>query len=234
MFGIKTKIAWKLRSLLVFLTRGKLISDVAIRHLMEYFVADEKGHRANSKKADLGYGWIHYGMIRAIKPKRVLCIGSRHGYVPAILAQACKDNGIGFVDFVDPGYGPENKNHWTGEGYWKTQKGKDCFKKFRLEKWIKLYLMTTEDFVKKSKEKYNYIYIDGDHSYKGVSLDHKLLWPHLVNFGFMAFHDVSITKQTSEGIYGVHKLWKQIGSKQSFVLPFKQSGLGVVQKISKE
>jgi len=231
MFGVKIRGAWVLRDLLSRLTRGKLSLDMTIKHLMEYFGTDEYGHQANLKKADIGYGWIHYGIVRAIKPKRVLCIGSRYGYIPAVLAQACKDSGTGFVDFVDPGYDPKDKNHWTGVGYWKTEKGKECFSNFGLGEWIALYVMTTSEFVKKSKKKYGYIYIDGDHSYKGVSLDYKLLWPRLMDFGFMVFHDVSITDQMPEGIYGVHKLWKKIANKQAFILPFKGSGLGAIQKV---
>jgi len=230
MLGVKTKTIKISRSFWTKVTKGKLSNDVAIRRLMEYFIADDYGHQAKTIKADLGYGWIHYSFIRAIKPRNILCIGSRHGYIPAVLAQACKDNNRGQVDFVDSGYGPEDKNHWTGEGYWKTKKGRECFKNFGLEKWISLHIMTTSKFAQKTKRTYNYIYIDGDHSYKGVSLDYKLFWPRLKSGGFMAFHDVSITKPKSEGLYGVHKLWKEISEKQAFILPFKGSGLGMVQK----
>jgi len=233
-FGVKTKIIQSTRSALIKLVKGKLSNDITIKHLMEYFGADEYGHQAKIEEADLGYGWIHYSFVRVTKPKNVLCIGSRHGFIAAVLAQACKDNGIGYVDFVDPGYGSEDRNHWTGEGYWKTKEGRECFKNFGLEKWINLHIMTTSEFAKKTKSRYDYIYIDGDHSYKGVSLDYKLLWPRLENYGFMAFHDVSITDPKPEGQYGIHKLWEKIGKKNAFVLPFEGSGLGVIQKITKQ
>lgn len=232
MFGIKTRLVKEAKRMYSFLRGGKLTSDITVRHLMEEFNADTYGHRGDIKDADLGYGWIHYGLLRTIKPRKVLCIGSRHGYIPAILAQACKDNGQGRVDFVDPGYGKDNKNHWTGEGYWKTKEGKECFERFGLEDFITLHLMTSEEFAKKKKKrKYEYVYIDGDHSYEGVALDYKLFWPRLKKEGFMAFHDISITEPKPEGIYGVNRLWGEISKKDSVKLSFEGSGLGIIQKL---
>ena len=231
MFGIKTKTKKICRRYFVKLTEGKLSSDVAIRQLMEYFKVDEYGHQADTKKADLGYGWIHYCLIRAVKPRRVLCIGSRYGFIPAVSAQACKDQNKGYVDFVDPGYGFGDRDHWTGAGYWRTKEGKECFRKCGLENRIALHLMTSKEFAKKfSKYKYDFIYIDGDHSYKGVKLDYKLFWPRLNSNGFMAFHDICVKESKPEGAYGVHKLWEEIKEKHSFLIPFEGSGLGVIQK----
>jgi predicted O-methyltransferase YrrM len=197
---------------------------------MEIFKADEYGHRASIKNSDLGYGWIHYSFIRTTRPKNILCIGSRYGYIPAILAQACKDNGKGHVDFVDAGYGKGDKDHWTGEGYWKTKYGQNVFNAFALGKFISLYITTTQDFAKTTKKIYDYIYIDGDHSYKGVSFDYNKFWPKLAKNGFMAFHDIDVKGIKSEGLYGVQKLWKQIAVKNYLVFPFLGSGLGIIQK----
>ncbi len=228
MLGIKKGVKFTLAKL----AKGKLSNDIAIRELMEYFDADEYGHRAKTSKADLGYGWIHYAFVRTVKPRRVLCIGSRHGFIPAVVAQACRDNRSGHVDFVDPGFGPGDKNHWTGKGLWKTNKGRNLFKDFGLGKFIKLSAVTTSEYVKKNKKTYDYIYIDGDHSYKGVSTDYRLLWPRLKKHGFMAFHDVNVVEKKPEGVYGIHKLWKEISKRNAFILPFKGSGLGVIQKVS--
>jgi len=231
MFGIKTKLIKYAREVETRFTKGKLSNDVAIRQLMEHFIADEYGHRAKVSKSDLGYGWIHYGLVRTIKPSRILCVGSRYGFIPAILAQACKDNGRGHVDFVDPGYGPEDTNHWTGVGHWRNQEGNKSFYRFRLESWITLYLMESLEFAKKNKKRYEYIYIDGDHSYEGVSLDYKLFYKRLKKYGFMAFHDIDVKGKLSEGTYGTWKLWEKIKNNNSFEIPFKGSGLGFIQKV---
>lgn len=233
MRGLKTNSLRLLKTFFDSIKKGKITSDISVQNLMETFGVDEEGHQASIMKADLGYGWIHYCLVRAIKPRRILCIGSRHGYVPALLAQACKDNNHGLVDFVDPGYGQGEKNHWTGVGLWKTERGKNLFKNYGLGRWIRLFVLTSKDFSKKYKRQYQYIYIDGDHSYKGVSLDFELFWPRLKNNGFMVFHDVSIKDPKPEGVYGVHKLWKEISKQGGFTFPFEDSGLGVLQKLEK-
>ena len=145
MFGIKTKI---LRAIRNKYTKNFLNTE-KIQDLMLAFRADEYGHECNVEKADLGYGWIHYGLIRQQKPKRVLCVGSRHGYIPAVIGQACQDNGFGTVDFVDAGYDQDQKGAWTGVGYWKTKEGREIFNSFGLGATVTLHVMTTKDFAKK-------------------------------------------------------------------------------------
>lgn len=230
MFGIKTKILRLYRNHFVH----SLAHEDKVLDLLQTFQADAFGHQCNYATRDMGYGWVHYGLIRQIKPKKVLCIGSRHGFIPAVLAQACKDNRIGVVDFVDAGYGfDEEENAWTGVGYWKTDEGKNIFSSFGLQDFIKLHIQKTDEFESQlfRTTKYDYIYIDGDHSLEGVVTDFRLFYPYLRTGGFMAFHDISITESKPEGEYGVWKLW-QILRKRFAVLefPFSGSGLGVMQK----
>jgi predicted O-methyltransferase YrrM len=215
-----------------FFSKEKLSNDVAIFSLMRFFQADDDGHQANSDGSDLGYGWLHYGLIRQIKPQRVLCVGSRYGYVPAVLAHACKDNGSGKVDFVDAGYGWSDKGGWTGEGYWNTKKGKKCFDFFGLGDHISLFVMKNTQFKEKySQIKYDYIYIDGDHSLKGVILDFKLFWPMLRKGGFISFHDICVKENKPEGVYGVWKFWSKVKKSLGGIeFNFTNSGLGLIQK----
>lgn len=228
MFGIKTFI----KNYFYYKKRNKLSNDWMINKLMKQFQADELGHQAKINKADLGYGWIHYGLIRQQKPKKLLCIGSRYGFIPAVMAQACKDNDFGKVDFVDAGFGINDQNHWTGEGFWKTKTGKNCFKIFGLEDFIQLHVQTTKNFKQKNKNnKYDYIYIDGDHSYEGVNYDAKTFWPKLNKNGYMIFHDVDVKGKLPEGEYGVWKLFKEFSkNKLSLKIDYKKSGLGILQK----
>lgn len=203
-----------------------------IKELMVTFRADEYGHEANIDKADLGYGWVHYGLLRYLKPKRILCVGSRHGYIPAILAQACKDNGFGHVEFVDAGYGVNDDHSWTGMGFWKTDLGLNAFRNFNLHNFISIFVLTTDKFAKRySQNKYDYIYIDGDHSYEGVSFDYQLFWLMLKDDGFMVFHDINVKEEKPEGAYGVWKLWEKLAkTNQTIEFPFSGSGLGLIQK----
>lgn len=231
MFGIKTKIIHNISS---HIFKDKLSNDVRVNILMEKFKVDEYGHRAKTSNFDLGYGWVHYGFIRTIKPSKVLVIGSRHGYIPGILAQAVHDNGKGKVFFVDANFGDGNPRAWTGEAYWSTPQGRKLFGSVNLSQFISVYIMTRARYLSKfSKRKYDYIYIDGDHSYSGSKSDASSLWPRLNRNGFMVFHDINITKHKQEGLYGVHRLWSEIQSQNKIEFPFSGSGLGIVQKINK-
>ena len=231
MIKIIQKISILIKAFFLNKVKNNLFNNNAYL-LMKYFKVDEYGHEANLDNADLGYGWIHYGFIRQQKPKRILCVGSRHGYIPAILAQACKDNGFGRVDFVDASYDVDEKGSWTGVGYWHTNQGKKCFDNFGLGQYITLFVMKNSTFNEKYKNNfYDYIYIDGDHSLKGVILDFKLFWPKLNKRGFMAFHDICVKEVKPEGIYGVWKFWELIQKKMKGIsVNFLGSGLGIIQK----
>jgi predicted O-methyltransferase YrrM len=228
MFGIKTALQnyWR------YHRPDKISNDWLIWRLMNHFQADERGHQANASEADLGYGWLHYGLIRQQKPKNLLCIGSRYGFIPAVMAQACKDNALGKVDFVDAGYGEDDENHWTGKAYWRSNEGKKCFKNFGLGQHIQIFVTTTSEFFKKHPtRKYNYIYLDGDHSYEGVKSDFESFWPQLNPGGFMLLHDVSVKGKLSEGEYGVWRLFEEISKKNSHLkINYDHSGLGILQK----
>ncbi|MBU0974831.1 class I SAM-dependent methyltransferase [Patescibacteria group bacterium] len=227
MLGIKTKLKKLFRN-----KNQSLVNKDKIIDLMITFKADEFGHECNTEKADLGYGWIHYGLLRQQKPKRVLCVGSRHGYIPAVFAQACKDNGFGTVDFVDAGFDLDDKGGWTGVGYWRTKKGRNCFNNFNLGNYITLFLTTTKKFSQRyPNQVYDYIYIDGDHSLKGVTSDFKLFWPKLNRNGYLVFHDICVKEDKPEGVYGVWKLWKKLEKEfKGIKINYLGSGLGIIQK----
>ena len=202
------------------------------RTLIELYNGHE-GQNANAKNLFIGFGLIHYAFIRNLRPKNILCIGSQKGYIPAILALACKDNGFGHVDFVDAGYDKHNvKEQWGGIGFWKHIDPQKHFARVGAKKYIHTYVMTSKAYAKLfPRKKYQYIYIDGDHSYEGVKLDYTLFWPKLDTYGFMAFHDTIVHGYIGKGKFGVWKLWKEISQKHSIIFPFpKDSGFGLLQK----
>lgn len=209
-----------------------LIKRPLSRKLITLYNGDG-GHNINETQYFLGFGLIHYALIRNTKPTRILCIGSRKGYIPAILALACKDNGHGMVDFVDAGYDRDNpEKHWSGVGFWKKVLPALHFSKIGVEHHIATHIMTTREFAALyPTRRYDYIYVDGDHSYRGVTLDYQLFWPKLNKGGFMAFHDVVAHGYLDKGLFGIWKFWKNLRTTHSILLPFpKDSGLGILQK----
>lgn len=211
--------------------RSIIFNRAVTRELIKYYNGD-RGHQTDNTTGNLGYGFIHYALIVNLKPKRILCIGSRKGFIPAICALACQENGFGHVDFVDAGYGLESPDHWSGIAWWKQVDPKKHFSTLDVNKFLTTYVMTTKEFAKKYKYRYQYIYIDGDHSYKGVKTDYELFWPRLDKEGFMLFHDITVKKTPELGVFGVWKLWQALKNtnKITFFEP-KHSGLGILQKI---
>lgn len=195
------------------------------------------GHNLDETRGELGYALFHYAMISNLRPARVLCVGSAKGFIPAICALACKDNNQGRVDFVDAGYDETNPSNWGGIGFWKSFDPQKHFSYLGLSAWITTYVMTSEKFAKGSRQRWQYIYIDADHSYEGVKRDYQLFWPRLAKAGFMAFHDVLLRRHTDPRYhnFGVWRFWKELGDKGKITLPFTHSsilpsGLGILQK----
>jgi hypothetical protein len=148
----------------------------------------------------------------------------------------CRDNNFGRVDFVDAGFdmsdfgGPGE--HWGGVGFWKKCNPQKYFGYFGLEKHIALAVMKSKEYGELNKEKkYGYVYIDGDHSYKGVKGDFEMFWPRVVEGGFLAIHDIG-SPDKDGNVYGTRKFWREVARKYKVVMQFAEDpGLGVVQKI---
>lgn len=152
-------------------------------------------------------------------------------------ALACKDNQKGEVDFVDASYDiqdPRDKNrHHFGQGFWKKNDPKKHFSYFSVSDNITTHIMTSGEFARKYPQRqYEYIYIDGDHSYKGAGLDYKLFWPHLKKRGMMVFHDADRQEKIKGVEFNVKKLWQEIKAKNKSWIEFpnEASGLGILQK----
>ena len=220
-----------LRYFLTSLSSFTFINKYAVRRLIKYYGGDS-GHFINKDSGNLGYGFIHYAFIRNLKPKKVLCIGSGYGFIPAICALACRDNQFGQIDFVDAGYDEEHPQSWSGVGFWRKSNPQRHFSLLGLGDWVNTYIMTSEEFSQKfPKNKYGYIHIDGDHSYKGVKKDFELFWPRLEKGGLMAFHDVVVKNWGKLKNFGVWQLWRELKLDSKIIFPNPpESGLGIIQK----
>ncbi len=209
--------------------------DNIIKFIHTYAKGDN-WHNIDAKSGNLGYAWLHYSFIRNLRPNRILVVGSRFGYIPAICAMACKDNNFGVVDFVDAGFDmnstQEKRSSWGGVGFWKNTDIEKHFESFGLNKFISVHVTTTSEFHKlHPKRKWGYIYLDGDHSFKGVSADFNYFYPSLNTSGVLCLHDIHM-KTEGESVYGVWKLWKNlIKEKKYHMLDIPGNyGLGIIQK----
>lgn len=201
----------------------------------DYHWGDEKSQNLSLKKYNFGYGYYHYALIRNQKPKRVLCIGSMYGYIPYLMAKACKENRKGHVDFVDAGFdmGSNKSNNYYGQGFWKKIDADKHFGYLGANKYISTFVMTSARFAKLNKEEYDYIYLDGDHSYKGAVENLKLFWPRLRKEGFFCFHDIHFDRVLRGMLFEHGRIWKDLSKMPfKFELSNHYSGLGFIQKLT--
>lgn len=217
--------------------KNSIFDKNGVSHLVKIYARKHVWHNQDKKTGNLGYGWIHYALIRNFRPKKILCVGSEYGFIPAVCAVGCRDNKFGKVDFVDAAMDMNdvNKvagNHWGGVGFWKKCNPTKYFGKFGLQNYLDLYVMTTKDFAKEyPKKKYDYIHVDGDHSYNGVRLDFELFWPKLNKGGFMAIHDIA-SPDKDGNVYGTRDFWTELKKKCKVTFEFnKDPGVGIIQKL---
>ena len=231
---IDTKVILKFnRKIDAYLTKN------IIRHYgADYRWNDEKSQNLNKKTNNLGYGLVHYSLIRNFRPKRILCVGSMYGFIPYMMARACEENKKGKVDFVDAGFDinkkSDNIKHSFGQGFWRNVDLQKHFSYLLDNKYIETFVMTTAEFAKKNKEKYDFIYLDGDHTYEGGKLDLKLFWPRLKTDGFLCYHDIHFKKILAGITFGYWKVWEELSISKRFKIEVSNnySGLGFVQKKS--
>ena len=78
------------------------LSTSVLRDILQH--ARPLGHHEQRDTLNLGFGFVYYGLVRALRPRHVLVIGSGFGFSVVCLALGLRDNGRGVVTFVDPSF----------------------------------------------------------------------------------------------------------------------------------
>jgi methyltransferase family protein len=212
------------------LTRTAAIEDPAVVSLIkQVFAPDGAAQREhNAASASLGFGAIHYGFVVNVRPRRVLAIGSRHGYIPAVIALALKFNGEGILDFVDANYSDAAHGFGTaygGVGHWAGD-ASQRFAPFNLSENVQVHVMRSSDFFASCTATYGYIYLDGNHSYEGLRYDLEQSVARAEPGAIIALHDVGVT----DPAFGVGRLFDEIDDGRfGKLLIGAWPGLGIVQ-----
>ena len=229
-FSFETKFLYRLYKLL----DNHFTNRIFFHYGADYRWNDQRSQNLDKDTFNQGYGLAHYALIRNQKPKNLLCIGSMYGYIPYMMSKACEENGYGKVDFVDAGYDIDDSNdrarHNFGLGFWKKHNVKKHFSYLLDNSYIDFHLMRSQDFAKKTKKKYDYIYIDGGHWYAQAKEDFSLFWPKLKEEGFLVFHDIHY-EVVSKGIpFEYWKLWEELIEEFGFKFELSNhySGLGFI------
>jgi predicted O-methyltransferase YrrM len=157
------------------------------------------GHGQRAADANLGLGWIYYGLARALRPARVVVIGSWRGFVPLVLGRALADNlEGGKVVFIDPSLADDFwidparvKAHFASHGVFNVEH----------------HRATTQAFAASAahgeQSGIGLLFIDGMHTREQARIDFEAFRERLAPGALVLFHD-SISNKSS-GMYGEEK-----------------------------
>jgi hypothetical protein len=158
------------------------------------------GHREEPATLNLGFGFMYYGLVRAIRPQHVVVIGSGYGFSVVCLALGLKDNNRGAMTFVDPSYsllrdGPAKTvggvNFWRDPGQVQAH-----FGRFGVDGLVTHYRLTSEEFFARYADfglpEIDVAFIDGNHSYAHVRHDVIAALQHSSRGTYLFLHDTNL------------------------------------------
>ena len=158
------------------------------------------GHNEKPHNLNLGFGFLYYGVVRAIRPKHTLVIGSGYGFSVVCLALGIKDNGCGQLTFVDPSYyifkdGPVKT--LGGRGSWTTPSAvEDHFGRFGVADLVTHHKMRSDEFFSAYHSfglpAIDLAFIDGSHTYEDVRHDFIHVVGNARKNSYVFLHDTNI------------------------------------------
>ena len=174
------------------------LSEDLVKNILHY--AKPLGHNQSAQNLNLGFGFIYYGVARALRPKHTLVIGSGYGFSVVCLALAMRDNGVGSLTFVDPSYsllkdGPLKT--LGGRGTWNSNADvQERFRKFGVEEIVTHYRMRSDELFPSYAElglpPIDLGFVDGSHAYKDVKYDFVNMVGCSKKNAYIFLHDTNI------------------------------------------
>lgn len=192
-----------------------LSPDLIQRILKE---AKPLGHYSKPKNANLGFGFLYYGLVRTLRPRHILVIGSGHGFSVVCLALGLRDNGKGRLSFIDPSYSlMKNGPFHTVGGLSKwddPQKVRDHFARFGVDGRVTHYKRRSDqffpDYARLALPPIDLAFIDGNHAYKEVRYDFLAVCARASRNGYIFLHDTNIYVREALGHAGVGRFLKEL------------------------
>ncbi len=214
------------------------LNDEMISAILKH--AKPFGHYEDEDTLNLGFGFLYYSLARILRPDHILIIGSGYGFSVVCFALGLKDNGKGFLSFVDPSYSVLKQGPFKtigGRNYWSdSDKVKNHFEFFGVGSFIKHYKMRSDEFFSQF-EKLNLppldiTFIDGSHTFKDVKSDFCNSVSYSSKNSYILLHDTYIYVRELIGHAGVKKLLNKIRSQTKYFelvdYPFS-SGVAIVR-----
>jgi len=203
------------------------------------------GHHENPDELNLGFGFLYYGLVRTLRPKHIVVIGSGFGFSVVCLALGLKDNARGQLTFVDPSYSVLTDGPFKtvgGTSQWDDpQKTQRHFARFGVERLITHHRMRSNEFFARYGEwglpQIDVAFIDGSHAYEDVKYDFLACLRRAEKNAYLLLHDTNIYIREMVRHAGVKRWLKSVQrEKNAFELldfPFA-SGVAVVRVLQDE
>lgn len=198
------------------------------------------GHHEDAAGLNLGFGFLYYGLVRTLRPRHVLVIGSGYGFSVVCLALGLKDNERGALTFIDPSYsviadGPFRTIGGTSQ--WDNpRKVREHYQRFGVETIVTHHRTTSEaffaDYDGRGLPPIDVAFIDGNHSYESVRHDFDAVLRQSHRNSYLLLHDTNIYVRELVRHAGVKRWIRRIERRTAdfevLDLPFA-SGVAVVR-----
>jgi hypothetical protein len=203
------------------------------------------GHQERPANLNLGFGFIYYGIVRALRPNHIVVIGSGFGFSVVCFALGLKDNAKGRLSFVDPSYDVFKHGPFKtvgGRGNWDDpNRVEQHFEQFGVSDWVTHYKLEAEEFFPRFKAlglpKIDLAFVDGNHSYGHVRYDFVEVLKHAKKNTYVFLHDTNIYIREIVRNSGVRRWLKLIKRQKDYFeiidFPFA-SGVAIVHVLEDE
>ena len=214
------------------------LDPATMREIFEH--AKPLGHYEDPGNLNLGFGFLYYGLVRTLRPRHIVVIGSGYGFSVVCLALALKDNGSGSLSFVDPSYsllkhGPLRTVGGTSQ--WdEPEKVRAHFARFGVENQVTHYKETSAEFFAEYERRrlpdIDLAFIDGSHAFADVRHDFLAVLDYTRRNSYVLMHDTNIYVRELVGHAGV-KRWlnlieRERGAFEVVDFPFS-SGVALIR-----
>ena len=184
-------------------------------------------HGHDYETGNLGFGYLYYSLVRILRPRQILCIGSGDGFVPMCLAHGVQANQYGKVHIVEPGY--YNEDAWVDRKVVKMR-----FKFVGVDpKFIRHYKMTNKEFFKRVDFKIDLLFIDGAIDQENVEFDFYKIGARVNKGGYILLHDIDHSEnELLEAVYrkNLFELIKE-SKDYEYLSIMSSGGLGIIRKL---
>ena len=173
------------------------------------------------QSAWLGHAPFMKFVVRELKPKTFVELGTHNGFSYFVTCQSIVETGLDCKAFaVDHWIGDAQAGFFNQTVYDQVVETNEEYKHFST--LLKMSFSNATEVI--SDSSVDLLHIDGYHSYESVSEDFFSWLPKMTANGVILLHDIHVRRNT----FGVYKLWAEIKKKYQTMEFVGSHGLGVV------